>query len=433
MAQIQGVEDKALREIDPARPDRIQAIRPKPRRSAPPRPPGRRGRHRRAARRRLLRLHRRTRRLDGEPPRAVVKITPGPVFVIADPRIDWSGAPPDEGTRQRAATAMRLTAGRAGPFRRHRRGRGPRRRPGRQAGLRRRGRRAARGHRRPRRPHGPPGVQDRGRRTGSSRRHRGRHQGPHQRRLGQHPGALEIGRRLRPEDVAELERRLRDTSVYDSISVSLAGTDKATPDGCVRSSSPWPTARRAPSNWAPAIRPARAGRRRPLDPLQPLQARRHHDLRAVRQAGAAAGGGALPAALAAPQQTLKLNSAVFRDDTDAYNETGATVGVDLTKRRQTTAYRTYGVSLDLSQTKEQISQNGAVAGRKLNLATFAGLAPMPGTSRTTSWIPSAAGGWRRGPSRPITGDTDPAVPEGDTQGSAYIPFGLRRAPCWPAA
>ncbi|HQR88283.1 MAG TPA: outer membrane protein assembly factor, partial [Caulobacter sp.] len=48
---------------------------------------------------------------EGDPPRGVVKVTPGPVFVLANPNIVWRGAPPDEGVGQRATAAMRLVPG----------------------------------------------------------------------------------------------------------------------------------------------------------------------------------------------------------------------------------------------------------------------------------------------------------------------------------
>jgi len=61
-----------------------------------------------------------------------------------------------------------------------------------------------------------------------------------------------------PEDVAELERRLLDTGVFDSVSVSLQSADKATGDGRrpVLGGAGRP-GRRGRSNSAPATPPAR--------------------------------------------------------------------------------------------------------------------------------------------------------------------------------
>jgi translocation and assembly module TamA len=121
---------------------------------------------------------------------------------------------------------------------------------------------------------------------------------------------------------------------------------------------------------------------------------------------------------------LKLNSSVFRNDTDAYNETGATIGVDLTRRRQTTVYRTFGVSFDLSQTKEQVNRNGSIAGRKLNLATLAGLVAYAWDFSDNILDPKR--GWRletRAEPTYVAGDTSVPYLKLTTQGSAYLPFG----------
>jgi translocation and assembly module TamA len=58
-----------------------------------------------------------------------------------------------------------------------------------------------------------------------------------------------------PDDVAELERRLLDTGVYDSVTVALAPSPTRT--GCGRWWCPWPTAPAARSRPWPASRPPR--------------------------------------------------------------------------------------------------------------------------------------------------------------------------------
>jgi translocation and assembly module TamA len=47
----------------------------------------------------------------------------------------------------------------------------------------------------------------------------------------QHLAPWKSGDIYEPDDIAELERRLRDTGVYDTVSVSLAPKDKVLPDG----------------------------------------------------------------------------------------------------------------------------------------------------------------------------------------------------------
>ncbi len=364
--------------------------------------------------------------LDGEPPRAVVKITPGPAFVIADPRIDWSGAPPDEGTRQRAAAAMRLTQGE----------------PGRAADVvGAEGRIVAQVAK--------LGYAD----AAAEPREVIVDHADHTLRPAfkiasgalVHLDGIEVVTKGRtnpawvshlapwksadvydPEDVAELERRLRDTSVYDSISVSLAGPEKATPEGLrpvivtladrrsrtIETSAGYSTSEGAGFD----IRWSRYNRLKRADTTT-------YALRLAKLEQRLGAEVSLPH-WRRPQQTLKLNSSVFRNDTDAYNETGATVGVDLTKRRQTTSYRTFGVSLDLSQTKEQISRNGSVAGRKLNLATVAGLAAYAWDFSDSILDPKR--GWRleaRGEPTYVVGDTTLPYLKLTTQGSVYLPIG----------
>ena len=426
MAQIQGVEDKALREA-------IQRALTQSKHPAQSRAEARR-RARQAGEDSIAVLRAEGYYaytvepdvLDGEPPRAVVKVAPGPVFVIADPRIDWSGAPPDEGVRQRAAAAMRLIEGE----------------PGRAADVvGAEGRIVAQVAKlgyadaaaEPREvvvDHGDHTVRPAFKIVAGELVHldgievvtKGRTNSA----WVNHLAPWRSGDVYDPEDVAELERRLRDTSVYDSISVSLAGPDKATPDGLrpvvvtlsdrrsrtIETSVGYSTS----EGGGVDLRWSRYNRFKRADTTT-------YALKFAKLEQRLGGEISLPH-WRRPQQTLKLNSSIFRNDTDAYNETGATVGVDLTKRRQTTAYRTFGVSLDISQTKEQVSRNGLVAGRKLNLATVAGLAAYAWDFSDNILDPKR--GWRleaRGEPTYVVGDTTLPYLKLTTQGSAYLPFG----------
>ena len=364
--------------------------------------------------------------LDGEPPRAVVKITPGPPFVIADPRIDWSGAPPDEGTRQRAAASMRLTQGE----------------PGRAADVvGAEGRIVAQVAKlgyadaaaEPREvivDHADHTLRPAFKIASGSLVHMDGVEVVTKGRTNpawvSHLAPWKTADVYDPEDVAELERRLRDTSVYDSISVSLAGPEKATPEGLrpvvvtladrrsrtIETSAGYSTSEGTGFDirWSRYNRLKRADTTTYALRLAKLEQRLGAEI-------------SLPH-WRRPQQTLKLNSSVFRNDTDAYNETGATVGVDLTKRRQTTSYRTFGVSMDLSQTKEQINRNGSVAGRKLNLVTVAGLAAYAWDFSDSILDPKR--GWRleaRGEPTYVVGDTTLPYLKLTTQGSVYLPVG----------
>lgn len=426
MAQIQGVEDKALR-------DAIQRALTQSKSSAQSRAEARR-RARQAGEDAIAVLRSEGYYgytvepdvLDGEPPRAVVKVTPGPVFTIADPRIDWSGAPPDEGVRQRAAAAMRLTVGE----------------PGRSADVvGAEGRVVAQVAKlgyadavaEPREvivDHADNTVRPAFKISSGELVHLDGIEVVTKGRTKPdwilHLAPWKEGDVYDPEDVAELERRLRDTAVYDSISVSLAGPDKATPEGLrpvvitlsdrrsrtIEVSAGFSTSEGAgvDTRWIRYNRLKRADTTTYALRFAKLEQRLSAEL-------------SLPH-WRRPQQTLKLNSGVFRLDTDAYNETGATVGVDLTRRRQTTAYRTFGVSLDLSQTKEQVARENGLAGRKLNLATFAGLAAYAWDFSDNILDPKR--GWRleaRGEPTYVVGDTTLPYLKLTTQGSAYLPLG----------
>ncbi|ACL95140.1 outer membrane protein assembly factor [Caulobacter vibrioides] len=426
MAQIQGVEDRALR-------DAIQRAL-----SDSKQPPRSRSEARRRARQagedaiavlRAEGYYAYTVEPDvteGDPPRAIVRITPGPAFLLADPHIDWSGSPPDEGVRQRAVAAMRLTEGE----------------PGRSADVvGAEGRIVAQVAKlgyadvaaEPREV-----VVDHADRTvrptfrimaGELVRLNGVDVVTKGRTNPEWVGRLApwvAGDVYDPEDVAELERRLRDTAVYDSISVSLAGTDKASAEGyrpvvvtlsdrrarTIELGAGYSTSEGAgvDARWIRYNRQKRADTTTYALRFAKLEQRLGAEI-------------SLPH-WRRPQQTLKLNSSVFRNDTDAYNETGATVGVDLTRRRQTTAYRTFGVSFDLSQTKEQVNRNGLIAGRKLNLATLAGLAAYAWDFSDDILDPKR--GWRletRAEPTYVAGDTSVPYLKLAGQGSAYLPFG----------
>lgn len=363
---------------------------------------------------------------DGEPPAAVVKIAPGQVFLIADPQIAWSGSPPDEGVRQRAAAAMRLTVGE----------------PGRSADIvGAEGRIVAQVAKlgyadvaaEPRevivdhadhtvRPTFRIMAGELVRLDGVEVVTKGRTNPQWVARLA----PWVTGDVYDPEDVAELERRLRDTAVYDSISVTLAGADKATAEGLrpvvvtlsdrrartIELGAGYSTSEGAgvDARWIRYNQRSRADTTTYALRFAKLEQRLGAEI-------------SLPH-WRRPQQTLKLNSSVFRNDTDAYNETGATIGVDLTRRRQTTAYRTFGISFDLSQTKEQVSRNGSIAGRKLNLATLAGLVAYAWDFSDSILDPKR--GWRleaRAEPTYVAGDTSVPYLKLAAQGSAYLPFG----------
>jgi translocation and assembly module TamA len=363
---------------------------------------------------------------ETDPPGAILKVTPGPVFVIADPRLAWSGSPPDEGVAQRAESVIRLTPGA----------------PGRAADVL-----AAEGRvvsqvqqlgyadaaAEPRevvidhadhtvRPTFHIAAGDLTRVDGIEVITQGRSNPA----WVQHLAPWTSGDIYEPDDIAELERRLRDTSVYDSISVSLAPKDKIRPDG-LRPVVVTLSDRKARTlelgagysttdgpgvdlRWIHYNRLHRADTTTLTARLAKLDSRLEAEL-------------ALPH-WRRPQQTLKLNTAIFQDDTDAYLETGAHVGADLTRRLRPTVYRTYGVSLDLSQIDSPVTTNGVTTIERQRYATFATLAAYAWDRSDSVLDPTK--GWRlevRGEPTALTGDTTMAFLKVQAQATAYLPFG----------
>ncbi|KRA60412.1 hypothetical protein ASD79_09280 [Caulobacter sp. Root655] len=363
---------------------------------------------------------------EADPPRPLLKITPGPVFVIADPRLAWSGAAPDEGVAKRAESVMRLTPGE----------------PGRAVDVL-----AAEGRvvsqvqqlgyadatAEPREvivDHADHTVRPTFHIAAGDLTHVDGIQVITQGRSNpawvQHLAPWKSGDVYEPEDIAELERRLRDTSVYDTVSVSLAPKEKILPDGLR------PVMVTLSDRKAHTLEVG-AGYSTTDGPGVDVKWIRYNRLRradtTTLTASLAKLDSRLEAEVALPhwrraQQTLKLNTAIFRDDTDAYLETGAHAGVDLTRRLRPTVYRTYGMAVDLSQIDSPITVDGVVKNSRQNFATFTTLAAYAWDRSDSVLDPTR--GWRvevRAEPTAITGDLTMAFVKAQVQSSAYLPFG----------
>ncbi|EJL35763.1 outer membrane protein [Caulobacter sp. AP07] len=363
---------------------------------------------------------------EADPPRPILKITPGPVFVIADPRLAWSGAAPDEGVAKRAESVMRLTPGE----------------PGRAVDVL-----AAEGRvvsqvqqlgyadatADPREvivDHADHTVRPTFHIAAGDLTHVDGIQVITQGRSNpawvQHLAPWKSGDVYEPEDIAELERRLRDTSVYDTVSVSLAPKEKILPDGLR------PVMVTLSDRKAHTLEVG-AGYSTTDGPGVDVKWIRYNRLRradtTTLTASLAKLDSRLEAEVALPhwrraQQTLKLNTAIFRDDTDAYLETGAHAGVDLTRRLRPTVYRTYGMAVDLSQIDSPITVDGVVKNSRQNFATFTTLAAYAWDRSDSVLDPTR--GWRvevRAEPTAITGDLTMAFVKAQVQSSAYLPFG----------
>lgn len=363
---------------------------------------------------------------EADPPRAILKITPGPVFVIADPRLAWSGAEPDEGVVKRAESVIRLVPGA----------------PGRAVDVL-----AAEGRvvsqvqqlgyadaaAEPRevvvdhadhtlRPVFHIAAGDLTHVDGIEVVTQGRSNPAWIKQLA----PWKSGDIYEPDDIAELERRLRDTGVYDTVSVSLAPKDKALADGLrpviVTVSDRKSRTVELAANYSSTDGPG-------ADAKWIHYNRFHRADTTTLTARLGRLDSRLEAELALPhwrrsQQTLKLNTAIFREDTDAYVETGLHLGADLTRKLRTTVYRTYGVSLDLSQVDSPKTVNGVTTDVQQNFATFTLLGAQAWDHSDNILDPTK--GWRldaRAEPTAITGDLTMAFLKVQAQTTAYLPFG----------
>ena len=291
----------------------------------------------------------------GDRPRAVIMVTPGPRTLVAAARIDYAGEAPDAVAQAAARAALKLPHGS----------------PGRAADLL-----AAEGRAvaalaehgyadaaaRPRTitvDHAAHAVTAayviaagaRVRLDGLKIASTGRTDPRWVRRLK----PWRDGATYTPEAVAELERRLTDTQVYDTVAVSLAPVAETTPDGlrpvvvsladrkrrAFDLSAGYSTSEGADFD----VRYLRFNQLRRGDTLT-LEAR-------LAELDSRFGGEAALPDFLRPGQTLTPSAYLFRTDTDAYDETGGVVSVDLTQRYGKTSYFTRGVSFTDSRVKDK--------------------------------------------------------------------------------
>lgn len=306
---------------------------------------------------------------DTEPPRPVVRIEPGPRFLLGEPAIAWQGEAPDPKTATSAAEALDLRPGA----------------PGQAARVI-----AAEGR-------AVSTVQKRGYadavaeprevivdHADSTVRPTYRIAAGRLVRLDgldvtqggrTNPAWLDqlapwtSGDTYDPDDVAELERRLLDTGVYDSVTVALAPAEKATSDGLrpvvvslaereprtIEGGASYETS----EGFGVNARWTHYNRFRRADTLALYGQYADRDSR-------------LGVDLSLPhwrraQQTLRTGAAAYRVRTDAYDETGAGVTADVTRRYGRTSYVTVGASVDVTRTEEL--QDGALTTLGRDLVT----------------------------------------------------------------
>lgn len=361
---------------------------------------------------------------DGDPPTAIVRVTPGPRFTLADPQIEWIAPAPLEAVQQSGEVVMGLATGA----------------PGRAVDvINAEGRIVA-------------AVQKRGYADAAAQPrevivdHADRTVRPtYKIAAGElvHLGGLKIiddGRSRRgwleslapwrpgevydPEDVGELERRLLDTGVYDSVTVSLAPKDQAEPDGrrpillslsdrkprTIELGASYSTTEGvgADARWTRYNILGRA------DTLAVLARASNIDSRLGAEL-------TLPH-WRRPQQTFKAGGGAYMNRTDAYDETGVGVRADITRRFRKTSYVTLGGSLDYGKVDEKQVFRVSPLGR--DLVTIAGLAA--GSLDRSDDPLDPKRGWRleiRGEPTYLVGDGSLGYLKLQSQGTAYLPFG----------
>ena len=229
-----------------------------------------------------------------------------------------------------------------------------------------------------------------------------------------------------PKDVAELERRLLDTGVYDSVTVALAPKEQRTAEGqrpvvvsladrakrTLELGAGYSTSEGlgVDGRWTRYNVLGRADTLALRGRLAELEQRLDLEL-------------ALPH-WRRPQQTLKLGVGAFQMNTDAYDELGAGVRADVTRRYGKTSYVTVGGSVDYSKLEEVDEDAFGLVDRQRDLVLLTGLGALSLDRSNDPLDPRR--GWRveaRAEPTLVVGDTNVPYLKGQAQGSYYLPFG----------
>lgn len=370
---------------------------------------------------------------EGDAPKAIVKIAPGPRFVLGPARIAWVGAPPDPAATAAAQAALALTPGQ--PARAaevvaaegravaavQKRGYADVKAEARQVVVDHADRTVSPDYR--------IAVGRIARLDGIELTTNGRTNPEWVRRLA----PWRSGASYDPDSVAELERRLLDTGVYESVTVALAPADKLTSDGLrpvvvslaerqkrtIELGGSYDTTEGLglDAKWTRYGMLGRADTFSVLGRVSMIDSRIETDL-------------SLPH-WRAPQQTLALRAAVYRSSTPAYDQEGVKVSADVTHRwgRNATfgltgTYFTWGGSIDLSRTSEV--RIGSLTSLGRDIATFAGLVEMALDRSDDPLDPRR--GWRvstRVEPTLLTGEGVLPYLKAQGQVSGYLPFGVQ--------
>jgi translocation and assembly module TamA len=360
---------------------------------------------------------------EGEPPRPIVEVEPGPRFLFADPQVTWTGEAPDQETQVKGREAMDIAPGE----------------PGRSADVV-----AAEGRivaavreagyadvsADPRevivdhadntvRPTFRIGAGGLVRLDGLVLDTEGRTNPAWLTQLRPWtPGDV-----YDPEDVAELERRLLDTGVYNSVTVALSAQDDVDEEGrrrvlvgledreprTIEFGASYSTTEGfgVDTRWTRYNVLGRADTLALVARVSELDSRLGADLTLPHWRRAA--------------QTLHMNAGAYRNETDAYEETGVGVGADLRRRYGANSFVTVGGSLDLTRSDEKDSRTLSPLGRDLIIGAVFGAVSL---DRSNDLLDPTQG-WRadlRLEPTYIAGDESLPYLEIATQGIAYMPL-----------
>jgi translocation and assembly module TamA len=239
------------------------------------------------------------------------------------------------------------------------------------------------------------------------------------------PGAV-----FAPDRLGELERLLRETGAYDTVSVSLAPADQVTPEG-----------------YRPVMLSLKDRPRRSLEVGAGYSTSEGAglDITTTRYNGwRRADTRVIALRLAQLQQrldyrvslphwrerrqTLTLTGSVYNEVTDAYDQTGASLTADVTRRTGLNAYTTVGASVDGGRVAEILTVgNVVIRGVDRDLFNVSLLGAFAVDQSDDPLNPKT--GWRAEiRAEPIVtfGDAQLAYLKTTAQGSFYLPFGEDR-------
>jgi len=237
------------------------------------------------------------------------------------------------------------------------------------------------------------------------------------------------GDRYDPEQVAELERRLLDTGVYDGVGVALSPIDQTDADGhrpivvtlndrprrVVEAGATWSTAEGAGVDfiWTRYNRLGRGDTLVMETRFADIDSRIGADL-------------SLPH-WRKPGRTLKLSAGVVKEDTDAYERTALVLAAELQQRIGRTSYFNYGVGLDAGQYNENRYDYASIPPSAVTFDRDLAII----TGRTSAYIDNSNNplnptrGWR------LTASVQPTAVAGEdtilflraeSQATAYLPL-----------